>query len=306
MTAGDEARLFDALRAPNRKVAMVLDTDTFNEIDDQFALAYAMRSPVELDVKAIYAAPFHNHRSSGPRDGMEQSYEEILRLLDRMGVRSEGFVFRGADRYLASQDAPVASPAVDDMIARSLDHHSADRLYVVAIGAITNVASALLTDPSMKDRVVVVWLGGHALYWPHTREFNLIQDLAAANVVFSSGVPLVQVPCLPVASHTLTSLSELERDMGRANELCAFLIDRFAAYSETHFAYSKELWDIAPIGWLVNADWAPSHLDHSPVVQSDYRYSIDRRRHLIRVVDGVHRNAIFADMFRKLSGAVQT
>lgn len=297
-----DARIVKALGEPTGKTVMVLDTDTYNEIDDQFALAYALHSPDQLDVKAIYAAPFHNDRSSGPGDGMEKSYEEIGRLLERMNVSSDGFAFRGAERYLESADTPVMSPAVEDLLSKSRQHDEANRLYVVAIGAITNVASALIADPSLVDRVVIVWLGGHALYWPHTREFNLAQDVTAANVVFSSGAPVVLVPCMPVASHTVTTLAELEKDLGRDTDLTAFLIDRFAGYSKAHYAYAKEVWDIAPIGWLLNPEWAPSHLDHSPVVQSDVRYSIDRRRHLIRVVDQLNRNAIFGDMFRKLSG----
>jgi len=48
---------------------MVLDTDTYNEVDDQFAVVYALRSPERLRVEALYAAPFHNDRSSGPADG---------------------------------------------------------------------------------------------------------------------------------------------------------------------------------------------------------------------------------------------
>ena len=56
---------------------------------------HALLSP-ELRVEAIYAAPFDNSRSSGPADGMEKSYEEILRLLERLDVGVEGFVFRGA------------------------------------------------------------------------------------------------------------------------------------------------------------------------------------------------------------------
>ena len=70
------------LQAPAGKARMVLDTDTYNEIDDQFALTYALLSPDKLSVEAIYAAPFHNSRSNGPGDGMEKSYEEILRLLE--------------------------------------------------------------------------------------------------------------------------------------------------------------------------------------------------------------------------------
>jgi purine nucleosidase len=292
--------LIKALEPPVGKVDMVLDTDTYNEIDDQFALAYAMHSPEKLNIKAIYAAPFFNDRSTGPEDGMEKSYEEILRLLKRMDVNSDKFVYRGSTRYLGRENRPVESEAVEDLITRSREYSSEKRLYVVAIGAITNIASAIMIEPSMVERIVVVWLGGHALYWPHTKEFNLAQDVDAANIIFGSGVPILLVPCLPVASHTLTTLVELEQGLGRSTQLNSFLIDRFMEYSQSHFAYAKEIWDIAPIGWMINAEWAPSHLDHSPIVQNDWRYSIDRRRHLIRVVDSLDRNAIFGDMFKKL------
>ena len=40
---------------PNEKVRMVLDTDTYNEIDDQFALVYALLCPEKLNVEAVYA-----------------------------------------------------------------------------------------------------------------------------------------------------------------------------------------------------------------------------------------------------------
>ena len=54
------------LEPPRGKVKMVLDTDTYNEVDDQFALAYSLLSPEKLEVLAVYAAPYFNDRSSGP------------------------------------------------------------------------------------------------------------------------------------------------------------------------------------------------------------------------------------------------
>ena len=81
------ARRLALLDPPAGKVRMVLDTDTYNEIDDQFALVYALLSPERVAVEAIYAAPFHNSRSSGPADGMRKSYEEIVRVLARLGLR---------------------------------------------------------------------------------------------------------------------------------------------------------------------------------------------------------------------------
>ena len=74
----DSDTLRQRLALPTGPVQMVLDTDTYNEIDDQFAVVYSLLSK-GVHVEAIYAAPFFNSRSSGPGDGMRKSYDEILR-----------------------------------------------------------------------------------------------------------------------------------------------------------------------------------------------------------------------------------
>ena len=80
-----DIRLLERLKRPKGRVDVVLDTDTYNEIDDQYALAYLLQSGDKLNVKAIYAAPFDNHKSKGPADGMEKSYNEIKNILKLMG-----------------------------------------------------------------------------------------------------------------------------------------------------------------------------------------------------------------------------
>ena len=72
------------LNVPEKAVDVVLDTDAFNEIDDQFAIAYLLASEDKLKLKAIYAAPFLNQLVETAQEGMEKSYEEILRLLELM------------------------------------------------------------------------------------------------------------------------------------------------------------------------------------------------------------------------------
>ncbi len=158
-----ESRRMQRLLPPNGRVRMVLDTDTYNEIDDQFAVVYALLSPERLQVEALYAAPFFNPRSSGPEDGMEKSYEEILRLLGRLDVSAEGLAFRGSTAFLADNAHPIESPAACDLVERAMASEDAP-LYVAAIGAITNVASAILLEPRIIERIVVVWLGGHPLH----------------------------------------------------------------------------------------------------------------------------------------------
>ena len=125
------------------RLRAVLDTVTYNEIDDQFALVQAILSPERIDLQAIYAAPFHNSRSDGPGHGMELSYGEILELLGRLGISPDGLVHRGVTEYVGRDKVARPAAAVDDLIARARAGSIDDPLYVVAIGAISNVASIL-------------------------------------------------------------------------------------------------------------------------------------------------------------------
>ncbi len=100
-----EEKRLAMLEPPRGPVSMVLDTDTYNEIDDQFALVYALLSH-NLHVEAVYAAPFFNRRSTGPADGMEKSYEEILRILAKLDHDPTGLAFRGSEHYLPSASEP--------------------------------------------------------------------------------------------------------------------------------------------------------------------------------------------------------
>ncbi len=295
-----EGQRIKMLKHPgNRPVRMVFDTDTYNEIDDQFALVYALISP-ELDVRAVYAAPFKNSRSTGPRNGMEKSYEEILRILDRLDRSAKGFAFKGSTSYLTDPKSPERSLAALDLVKRAKKSSPDDPLYVAAVGAITNVSNAILIDPSIIKNIVVVWLGGNGHNWPHQREFNFRQDLNASRVIFDSGVPFVQLPCTPVVTHFRTTVPEMERYVGGRGPIGDYLLDIFKRYKKDHFGWSKVLWDMTAIAWVINDNWLPSDLVHSPIVTDNYTLSFDKSRHLIRVVNYVNRDPIFRDFFTKL------
>ncbi len=280
---------------------MVLDTDTYNEVDDQFALAYALLSPERLKVEAIYAAPFLNARAATAGEGMEKSYQEILRLMALIPGGEAVPVFRGAQAFMDPRKQPMESDAVHDLIARGMARDDNDPLYVVAIGAITNVASALLLEPRLAEKIVVLWLGGNPTYWDYAREFNLWEDVPAAQVVLGSGVPLVLCPCLGVASHLLTTPADLREHLSGKNALCDALVTLFCEYNTDHFAWAKVVWDLLPIAWLINAKTAPSRLLPTPVLSQEGNWSMDSRRPLMREITYVNRNAVFADLFRKLT-----
>jgi hypothetical protein len=280
------------------EVSMVLDTDTYNEIDDQFAVIYALLSE-RINVEAIHAAPFHNNRSSGPGDGMEKSYEEILRLLERIDHPYEGFVFQGSESYLPEPGKPVESEATENLINLAMMDRE-EPLYVAAIGAITNVASAILIEPQIIGRIVVVWLGGQPYYWHTAREFNLWQDVSASQVIFNCGVPLMHIPCANVAEHLRTTVPEMDRYVKGKGAIGDYLYKIFTEYHTEHFAWSKVIWDISAIAWLLNPQWIPSYITPSPILNSEGTWSFDNSRHFTRVGIHANRDAIFGDLFCKL------
>lgn len=288
------------LKPPSAPVRCVLDTDTFNEIDDQFAIVQMLLSPDRLDLRAIYAAPFHNHRSKSPGHGMELSHDEILRLLERLGVSPDDFVFKGVEDYVGRDRTIRDAPAVDDLITRARASSTEDPLYVVAIAAISNVASAILKAPDIIDRIVVVWLGGHALEWPHTREFNLRQDVGGAQVLFDSGVPLVLLPCRGVVSHLSTTVPEIERYVEPYGDIGRFLAHRFKAYSDDHIGWSKEIWDMAPVAWLLDPSWCESVIVPTPILTGQVTWSFDHARHPMRYVNRIYRDPILKVFFSRL------
>lgn len=303
-TSIDNSRLIRRLEKPKGRVDVVIDTDTYNEIDDQFALSYLVKSDEKLDLKAIYAAPFFNQKSTGPADGMEKSYQEIMKvltLLDREDLKSN--VYRGSTSYMPSEMKPVISDAAKDLAQRAMNYTEEKPLYVIAIGAITNVSSALLLNPEIKDRIVVIWLGGNAIHWPHNREFNLYQDVAGARIVFGCGVPLVQLPCMGVVSSFTTSGPELEYHLRGKNKLCDYLIDVTTEEAIKCYGgstWTRPIWDVTAVAWLLDGDFEEDCLIHSPIPEYDDRYAFDNGRHFIKYVYHIKRDNLFADLFEKL------
>ena len=129
------------------KVDCVLDTDTYNEVDDQFAVAYSYLSD-KIDLLAVNAAPFHNEKCSSFEEGMELSYQEIQKILALTDPDYKTPVFRGSCQRIPDTKTYVESPACDNIIKTV--HESDEPVYVVAIGCCTNIASAVMKEKLMR------------------------------------------------------------------------------------------------------------------------------------------------------------
>ena len=280
----------------------VLDTDTYNEIDDQFALAYALLAPEVLDLRAVVAAPFSNRRAATPGEGMLKSYDEITRILGLFGRSAENFAWRGSESYLADHCTPVDSEGARRIVELAREARAAGgKLHVLAIAAITNVASALLIDPGIARDIVIVWLGGHETNYKDNNEFNLRQDVAAAQVVFDSAAPLVWIPCRNVASALEMTLAELRPAIAPAGKLGEFLYGRTEELIKLRNIPAKIIWDISTVAYFSVPGACKTQLIPSPVLNNDKSWSAAPGRKEITVVRSLDRAAVFADLFAKLA-----
>lgn len=324
---------------------VIIDSDTYNEVDDQFAITYALMSPERLNVQAVYAAPFSSAffaqrlgmsetlpMTADLSEGMQQSLDESRKLHRLLGIDPIGRTFPGSTEYMKSKDVPVNSEAARDLVKRAMNCE--DTLYVLAIGEITNVASAILMEPEIIKKIVIVWLAGQPLNWPTALEFNLGQDVLASQLILDCGVPLVLVPCMSVASNLTTTASELEYYIKGKSAVGTFLADTVISQltpdmsnlwlslinvsynkglddyagespkSESMLAPSRIIWDISTVAYAVNHNWCPSTIVPTPVLKDDLTWdNSDASRHPMRVVNFVYRDAVFGDMFAKIQKA---
>ncbi len=298
---------FKNLTTPKGKIDVVLDTDAYNEIDDQFAISYMLKSTQKFCVKGICAAPFLNGKAISAADGMQKSYNEILKLLKLMGKEElKQIVYKGSENYLLNETTPIESQSADFM-AKLADGYSPEKpLYIVAIGAITNVASAILKNPKMRENCVVIWLGGHAIHIDFAAsEFNMKQDIAAARVVFDCGIPLVQLPCKGVVDRFATSKYELEHWLKGKNALCDYLLENTIKEAESYAAgkpWTRVIWDVTAVAWLINEDskFMQDRLIPSPIPEYDKHYAFNQNRHFIKYVYSINRDALFEELFKVL------
>lgn len=306
---------------------VVIDTDAANEIDDQFALAWALLSRDALRLEAIHAAPFsfaHRHALTpqlstslppfNPPDvGMRRSLAEVERVLATCGARDVP-ALAGTPGYLPDEGAPPRSAAVDDLIERALGGGD-EPLYVLAMGCPTNVAAALLLEPAVAEHIVVVWTSGYpsSARLPN-HSFNFEQDPRAARVLIDSGVPLVYLPGYHVGAQLRLSLPEMERWVAGHGPIGALLHDLFTHNPlwplqgvNDFFAHSWVMWDMICVAWMLNPDWVPSQVVRTAQLGSDLRWlpvaDGDTSRPWMREAHAVRRDAIFRDFFEKLAGA---
>ena len=279
------------------KINVILDTDTYNECDDQFALAYMIKSQDIFNIEAITVAPYsHKERDETVISGQEKSYNEISKICKWLNFDTTNKVFKGAEDYTCNS-YEEDNDAVNKIIEIALKNN---KTYIMAIGAITNVALAIKKEPKIIYKIEVIWLGGHSLLQDNNLEFNFKQDVSAVRIVFDSKVKLTIIPCKNVASNLRTSIYELNHYLKDKSELCNYLIERF--YNDGYHGIQERrvIWDIAVIAYMINRNWFTSKQISCPNIKDDTSYELTTDSHKITMVNYIDVNKVYNDLFRKL------
>ncbi|MFR8233117.1 MAG: 5' nucleotidase, NT5C type [Clostridia bacterium] len=279
------------------KINVILDTDTYNECDDQFALAYLLKSQERFNIEAITVAPYHHDNNISIQEGNEKSYNEIIKICKYLDFDTTNKVYKGSEDYLQN-NYNETTKAIEKIIEIAMKN---EKTYILSIGAITNIAIAVLKEPRIIDRIEIIWLGGHSLLQNKNDEFNFRQDIKAVKTIFESNVKLTIIPCKNVASNLRTSIYELEYFLKGKNELCDYLCQRFYNDGVHGIQERRIIWDISVIAYMLNKSWFTSEEISSPRIREDSSYELTNNNHKITMINYIDVNKVYTDLFNKLA-----
>lgn len=277
-----------------KKVRVIVDTDAACEADDPFAIAHALLSP-KMMVKAIVAEHFAVEGS------MERSYRAMQTLVDKMGV--EANLLRGEEYPLEEKEVSEGVQFIIDE-ARREDSHP---LFVLCLGALSNIARALRLAPDIAPRMTVVTIGGqsyHTLGAPY-REFNFGNDVKAANEVLASAVPLWQIPNSAYGSIRV-GLAELQQKVYPMGEAGKYLFEQMVEYNLGPNAHwtpgeSWSLGDSPAVAMVLDPSAGTKVSRPAPIVLEDTSYKENPDGRTIQVFEHVDSRFVLEDFFAKLA-----
>lgn len=295
--------------APPPRHRVIVDTDAANEADDQFAIVHALLSPT-LDVRGLVPAHFGLRRST---TSLADSRAEIERLLGLLGDETTA-VADGAATWIPDERTPVECEGARLIISEAFAEDSP--LSVLVLGPLSTVASALLLEPALVERdLTVIWIGGPPyddILGPTGGEagieFNLANDIAAANVVLSSGVRVVQVPS---STYTMCSVgyAELEEKIGGAGELGAYLVRQLvewnAAWNRSAIE-RRSLGDSPAVGLVLNPGGGAIRRRPAPRFADDGSLLEGAPGRTVDVVETFDVRYLLEDMFAKIRAFAAT
>jgi inosine-uridine nucleoside N-ribohydrolase len=202
--------------------------------------------------------------------------------------------------------SPVDSPAARHIIARARDGGAGGKLVVLALGAATNLASALLLDPSIADRVVFGFIDGDyndGRWGPGI--YNWKNDIHAVQVLFGSRVDYLHMPAPSVSRDLTVGKREVDRHLKGRGGVWDFLVGRWESHPRAATRERWVLWDVALVEAVLRPRLATAETVAAPLIRDaetvEQRPDNPRKVTVFRAIDaeGMH-----ADYWDALDAAI--
>ncbi len=281
-----------------KKIRVIIDTDAKNEVDDQFAIVQAVLTE-SFDLRGLIAAHFGTEKSL---QSEKESYDEIKHVLKLMNKEQSVPVFHGAEGAMEDEKIPVLSEGAKLIVDEAM-REDAGPLYVAFLGPLTDMAAAILLEPRiLKKDVKVIWIGGRD--WPSGGwEYNLKNDVTAANVVLKSSVELWQVP-RNVYRMVPVSFAELYTRVRPLGEIGKYLCDNVIEFNNEWTSRPTEfriLGDSPAIGLMIYSDCGEWEWKPAPEIDANMNYVHTGKNRPIKVYKNIDSRFILEDLYAKLA-----
>lgn len=275
-------RVVPELPSNGKSLRLIIDSDVGNEIDDFYAIALALVSPDRFRLEGIVAANYNNTSPGAGPQSIQTSFDLCNELLDAAGMKGKYPLLCGGHpcQYFGF---PSQSEGVDFIIERAHAGSEDDPLWVVGLGVATDLASAILKDPTILPKVRYVYHGRSDFTWPtRSVQFNVKGDIHAARTLLQKWVPLVW---FDTGTHLCCDYKITETVLAPISNLGKYLHE-FRNRNPHYAAPNKGFFDMGDIAWMIEPDLCKSEIVFAPTMD-EYMYFDQTRPNgkMLRIFD---------------------
>jgi hypothetical protein len=301
-----------------QNIPVVFDTDANNEVDDQQALAYLLFNPKTFNVKGVTVNATNNGSD------IDAHYNEALRILKLCARDKTMPLYRGANKNFRDIETFVTKQAFDgsdavNFIIQQANRKFNQKLVVIAVGKLTNLALAIKKDPGIISKIKIVWLGSN---YPEPGEYNMVNDTASMNYVLQTNVEFQLSPAVygkttgtdyvKVTKHVIDSIMPgLGPKVSPVEGRHGGTFTCFGDYAQNLFEHieyygdppSRALFDMAAVAVVKNASFAQHTIIPCPVLKNGVWIEQPANKRKITLWKNFDRQAILKDFFTTLQQA---
>ncbi len=304
----------------DNRIKVVFDTDANNELDDQHALAYLLFNSDVFDVKGVTVNATH---SGG---NIDSQYAEAERIMKLTGAHGKMQLLKGADsrftdiRPTSGERTYDGSEAVNFIIEQA-NASKNEKLVLLAVGKLTTVALALVKEPSLADKIRLVWLGSN---YPKPGEYNQDNDTVAMNYLLNTNVPFEMVTVRygenSGTSAVIASQDEINQKMPGKGPKAATPVEgrhggtytTFGDYSVSLFEHihfhdstkTRSLFDMVAVAILKNESWGQRKTIPAPILINNEWVERPNNSRTITVWENFDKEAIMRDFYETMDEPV--